>query len=314
MYENSFNKLTERYFKNQPWPAVELISPFVNNDTTFQLLYKELFFRHIYAKCRPTASDRVNSWINYCDLFDLFLDRESPVPLDLPEQWLWDMIDEFIYQFQSFCQYRAKLKAKSDGEIEVLKQRPNVWSIHTVLQYLRRFVDVSAIQARLLAEQSGVRYVNAGAEKDFGDHALYRTFGHFALIGLLRLNCMLGDYSLGLSWVELLDFSSRQTAFPKVLACHVTLFYYTAFAHMMGRRYALAGRTFAVILQTIKRSEYGQAGQVRSYQYDQIAKKQEQMYGLLAICQALCPQRLEDNINQTLREKYGEKLQRMKNG
>jgi hypothetical protein len=24
----------------------------------------------------------------------------------LPNVWLWDMVDEFVYQFQSFCQYR----------------------------------------------------------------------------------------------------------------------------------------------------------------------------------------------------------------
>ena len=25
-------------------------------------------------------------------------DAEKPVPLELPNQWLWDIIDEFIYQ------------------------------------------------------------------------------------------------------------------------------------------------------------------------------------------------------------------------
>jgi hypothetical protein len=30
----------------------------------------------------------------YC----LFLDAEGPVHLELPNQWLWDIIDEFIYQ------------------------------------------------------------------------------------------------------------------------------------------------------------------------------------------------------------------------
>ena len=27
-----------------------------------------------------------------------------PVPLELPNQWLWDIVDEFVYQFQSYCQ------------------------------------------------------------------------------------------------------------------------------------------------------------------------------------------------------------------
>lgn len=28
----------------------------------------------------------------------------------LPNLWLWDMVDEFVYQFQSFCQYRQEAR------------------------------------------------------------------------------------------------------------------------------------------------------------------------------------------------------------
>jgi hypothetical protein len=42
--------------------------------------------------------------------------------MQLPNQWLWDMVDEFVYQFQSFCQYRAKLKTKTEDELNQLKQ------------------------------------------------------------------------------------------------------------------------------------------------------------------------------------------------
>ena len=30
------------------------------------------------------------------------VDTDEPVPLSLPDQWLWDIIDEFIYQVRSF--------------------------------------------------------------------------------------------------------------------------------------------------------------------------------------------------------------------
>jgi translation initiation factor 3 subunit L len=48
--------------------------------------------------------------------------------MQLPNQWLWDMVDEFIYQFQSFCQYRAKLKQRTDHELALLKQVDEVSS------------------------------------------------------------------------------------------------------------------------------------------------------------------------------------------
>ena len=47
-------------------------------------------------------------------------DSDGPVPLELPEQWLWDIIDEFIYQFQSFCVWRSKVKSKTEEELALL--------------------------------------------------------------------------------------------------------------------------------------------------------------------------------------------------
>jgi hypothetical protein len=58
---------------------------------------------------------RFQSYNNYVDLFNSILSAEVPLALDLPIQWLWDIIDEFIYQFQSFCQYRAKLVKKGQN-------------------------------------------------------------------------------------------------------------------------------------------------------------------------------------------------------
>uniref|UniRef100_A0A4W4GPA3 Eukaryotic translation initiation factor 3 subunit L n=1 Tax=Electrophorus electricus TaxID=8005 RepID=A0A4W4GPA3_ELEEL len=50
VYENSWNKLTDRFFKTSPWPEAEAIATLVGNDAVFLILYKELYYRHIYAK------------------------------------------------------------------------------------------------------------------------------------------------------------------------------------------------------------------------------------------------------------------------
>ena len=117
-------------------------------DAVFLILYKELYYRHVYAKLSPTIDDRINSYINYCDLFNYILSKckpfapassswanpagtsidlsEGPSDLELPNQWLWDIIDEFIYQFQSFCAYRSKVRSKNEAEIDLLRDRPDV--------------------------------------------------------------------------------------------------------------------------------------------------------------------------------------------
>ena len=48
----------------------------------------------------PTVEQRMNSYYNYCQIFNYILSAETPVNLELPNQWLWEIIDEFIYQFQ----------------------------------------------------------------------------------------------------------------------------------------------------------------------------------------------------------------------
>jgi len=53
--------------------------------------------------------------------------------MQLPNQWLWDMVDEFVYQFQSFCQYRAKMKNKTEQEIDLLSQFDQVKHLFLVI-------------------------------------------------------------------------------------------------------------------------------------------------------------------------------------
>ena len=56
------------------------------------------------------------------------LDSDGPVGLELPEQWLWDILDEFIYQFQSFSVWRSKVKNKTEEEIILLAEGSQVSS------------------------------------------------------------------------------------------------------------------------------------------------------------------------------------------
>jgi hypothetical protein len=82
-------------------------------------------------------------------------DSEEPVPLDLPIQWLWDMLDEFVYQFQSFAQWRANASNKTEEELDMLTEAQQVWSCYSVLNVLYSLVQKSEINAQLKAEKEG---------------------------------------------------------------------------------------------------------------------------------------------------------------
>ena len=65
---------------------------------------------------------------------------------------LWDMVDEFIYQFQSFAQYRGKLAQKSPHELELLKKCDGVWDLQGVLHYLQGLIDKSGVVRELASD------------------------------------------------------------------------------------------------------------------------------------------------------------------
>ncbi|RUP50142.1 RNA polymerase I-associated factor PAF67-domain-containing protein [Jimgerdemannia flammicorona] len=321
VYENSFNKLTEKYFPKSTWPEPEYIAPLVSDGgclsspsfpclfyQVFLTLYRELYYRHIYSRLTPTIEHRFHSYENYCDLFNYILNSEGPVTLELPNQWLWDIIDEFIYQFQSFCNYRNRLKNKSDEEIALLRDNPQIWSCYSVLNVLYSLIQKSRITEQLLVSKHGGDMQEAAGE--YGSRPLYKMLGYFSIVGLLRVHCLLGDYTLALKMMDNIELN-KKALFARVTACHVTTFYYVGFAYMMMRRYADAIKAFSHILVFIQRTKQYHT---RSYQYDQIAKKGDQMYALLAVCIALCPTRLDETIHTHLREKYGEQLSKMQKG
>lgn len=80
---------------------------------------------------------------------------------------------------------------------------------------------------------------------------------------------------------------------------------------MMLRRYPDAIRTIVTILNFIMRMRQYHT---RSYQYDQINKTGDRMYAMFAMCNALSPSRLDDNIANIAKERYADAYTKMARG
>ncbi|CAN8030569.1 unnamed protein product [Ixodes persulcatus] len=308
IYENNLAKLMEKYFQTLPPPNSKEMAHILD-DHIFMILYKELYYRQIYARGVPKIDERFESYYNYCALFNYILSTDGPVALELPNQWLWELIDEFIYQFQSFSQFRSNVNKKTAEEIEVLNQNPKIWNVHSVLNVLHSLVDKSNINLQLEVYTKGGDPDNVAGE--FGRHPLYKMLGYFSLIGLLRLHSLLGDYYQAIKVLENLELN-KKSLYSRVPACQITTYYYVGFAYLMMRRYADAIRTFSNILVYIQRTKH--MFQQRSYQVDQINKQTEKMYALLAICLTLHPQRIDESILSQLKDKYGDRMNKMQKG
>ncbi|TKA67322.1 Eukaryotic translation initiation factor 3 subunit L [Cryomyces minteri] len=259
---------------------------------------------------QATLETKMISYDNYCSVFHYILNSEGPVDLEAPSvYWAWDVIDEFIYQFNSFCSYRQRvaLKAENSEEISILRENSNIWGCYSVLNVLYSLIQRSQISEQLAAMKRGDDPAQFAGE--YGNRSLYKSLGYFSIIGLLRVHCLLGDFSLALKTLDDIELS-KKSMFARVMAAHFTTYYYVGFSYMMMHRYADAIRMFSHILVYASRTKNIQ----KNSQYDSITKQNDQMYALIAICVAFHPTRLDDTIHTALREKYGEQFNRMQRG
>lgn len=310
MYETMWPQLTDKYYSKDPWPAPDDIKALIGEpDDLFMVLYKELYYRHIHTRLAPTLAQRVYAWENYSDLFYSLLGAQSP-SLELPVQWLWDVIDEFIYQYESWCQYSSQLSDKTDEEIRYLKENGTIWNVTSVIGYLEYLKAKSNIISWL--ERGGERGrvpeedQVEGEPPDFSKSESYRMLGYFCIIGQLRLHALFRDYHLALKVLAPIELSD-QGLYARVSECHVNLYYFMGFSYFMMRRYSDAIHSWVSILTMMEKQSSGR-------QDKQIARKTERMFGLLAIAISLCPIRIDETVDQKLREKYGEQIVRMSQG
>jgi translation initiation factor 3 subunit L len=202
----------------------------------------------------------MEGWDVYREFFDeLLLDAETdsvnasggqPKLFLLPE-WAFDILHEFVYQFQGFCQFRTTLYASANkhnllpgsvGEasskaphhvvenVALLQDARDVWSVETVLQYLHRLVAI-------------------GTSPNCTVPA-YQYFGIFASVALSRLECLVTDYTgclqvlapvLENSTTMVTKHDQEPKSFTEVVhgvfAARISLTYHAGISFFMLRRY-----------------------------------------------------------------------------
>jgi translation initiation factor 3 subunit L len=310
LYDREFHTLTNNYFKQSSWPEPAAIAPLVDDDATFLVLYKQLYFRHMFSKLSPTFDFKIASWDNYCEIFDGVLDGSLEVDA-LPSQWTFDLVNEFVYQYQSFAQYRAKVAAssKNDQETAQLEAHSGIWDTTKVLNYLHAIVHKSNIRAVLKKEDA--------APSEF-----LQELGYYALICLSRAHVLYGDYYTSLQLLAPIDFYNKGGAVDgkkatdqiheKAPLCHVSVFYHRGVAQLMLEDFAGAIRSFSTIILQVHRSRNYYA---RFADYDQLNKHTEKALALLAIALFLCPsQRVNEQLHAMIRDKYSDKQSKLQKG
>jgi len=252
-------------YKASFWPAPEVISPLVHDDQTFLIIYRDLYYRHIFQNIpEVTIEHRLDAFRNYIDFFDLLLSLSTERPeVDLPTVWLWDLVNDFVSQYASFHSYRCTGNHLDKYESKIMRNAPHAWSTTTILRYLQAIVDKSA-----------------------GSQAvLYVALSQFAIIGQMRVNCLLADYLAVLSLMDGIDITGA-TIVQEVIGAHCSLYYILGLSYFMLRRYTDASKTLNYFLMYAERNpEIVPQGTSAV----DVPKLSVQMGGLLGMCARLCP-------------------------
>ena len=252
----------------------------------------------------------LESWENYSTIFGIVM--LQGVNMRLPVPWLRDMVDEFINQYQYFCQYRSKLAGRTPQEIETLRANSNVWSTAEVLKTLNKLAEKSGIGEKLEAEFAGKTDAISNSETSADEESNVLTMlGYFGLLGLGRMHCLIGDYEAALRATDPARLAQKGalTALPSV---HVDVYYHMGFAYMMCHRYCDAIRSLNALCAYVSRVQSAMA-QKAGNSWEALAKTTEQAYAMLAMCLSLSPmlQYVEEGVMAQLREKQGEKMIKM---
>jgi translation initiation factor 3 subunit L len=321
----------KQYFEKSAWPSPEAVSGECGGDELFLSLYKELTLRHLHSIARPSPKDRVEGWHVYCALFDSILKNASEAESSpekiiylLPE-WIFDVLHEFVYQFQGFCQFRTSTftnaakygpNGANEGKatpnhivdaIDVLSNNRDAWAVQKVISYLHQFQTIR-VKAPL-----------------FGYLSL------FSSVGKSRLECLLGDYTASLNALGNINSNSiidpprcgdddvrPMTAVEvvdSVFAAKLSVAYHQGVCYLMLRRYRDACRVLGDICTTMLRGF--KSGEYKNTPgSDQFNKLYDRMIALLAIITHVCPENglVDASLARGIRDKHGKQLSKIESG
>lgn len=249
--------------------------------------------RHLFSKQKPTLSDHFESWTIFISLSNFLINSKSPEMMITP-QWAHEIMQEFVYHFQDFCQYRAQVAHRSEEDKVKLKENKSAWSLSEV--------------KRILSDLSNLTTIGS-------EEPIHNLMGYFSVVESARLDCLLGDYSASLGTIgpkKLLDRSELMTSVP---TCHANAFYHAGICLLMSRKYSTVIEVLSEIILQITRQLKPGAAVLRQNVQQALQKSLDKISGLAAIAVVLNPgHRVDDQVLEIIDGKWSEKVRKMHSG
>eukprot|EP01083_Nonionella_stella_P032865 89955_1 len=263
----SFKSITEKTYQVSTWPSDRDVVTDLKLDSTqestkiFLYLYRELFYRHAFNRCDITCENMHDSFTNYMRLFNALLNHydKNKKFCEIPNVWLWDMIDSFVSQFQYYHHWRADPKDQHKNMQTLIATFANTsqqksfkqkWNVQIVLRYLHYFVHAARIP---------IRYNEPNQQPQQGvpvktPSIMMQMLGFFSLIGLSRIHTLLGDYRTAIDVMDPVDLKTK-SAITKFASCCISAHYYLSFSYCMVRRFPDAHAMLCTLLRNPRYAE-----------------------------------------------------------
>lgn len=221
-------------------------------------------------------------------------------------QWAYDIVQEFVYQFQSFSQYRSQHHDSSGEDGRLLEANQTAWSLPAVTFLLSRAVGLTET------------YAPSGS--------IHYLIGYFSIIELSRVECLVCDFSSSYKTASALTVPATSSGQPPALystvfQSHLNLFYHTGISLLMLRRYSEAINLYSSMTLHMARLQKPGAGGSNnsnaksSSPYNQFQKVGDKIMSLIALAAALSPDSiLDDHVADLIASKLGDKFRRLKGG
>ena len=299
---NDFNKISDEFFKKSSWPPAAIVAreiPSIAQDKVFFALYKELYFRHFHWRNPQdvTIYTRFDSWLAYSQVFQALLDSNDGVVL--PVEWLYDIIDEFIFQFQAFSNYKTESEKLTDQEKQLLMDNSKTWNPAETTKILYHV----ALKGGVVVETDVMSKVIK----------IQKILGYFALVGLTRLQILIGDHDSAIKILNHLKMPSLRKI-VRLNVCHVSVEYFRGFCQVVTGDFGSALQTLAKLVMYIRRTNVHKAERQYSHHTRSILKRSDKVIGLLSIVHCMCPNiRMGNDVRETMHQKMESKLDKMRN-
>lgn len=257
--------------------------------------------RHVTTKLKPQLADHIASWSNYVKLFDFIL-KSRPGDLCITTQWIYDITQEFVYQFQGFCQFRCQVGHHSAEVLKTLEANRDIWNLGRVNGILRGLMAAG-------------RALSGGASASNSSPFLVQ-FGYFASIECARLECLLGDFNASLAAIADISLTDRNELFMSIPVCHFNVCYHAGVCYMMLRKFTEAIHIFGEVVVFVARIlKPGSATTVRAGSQGQMQRMLDRVLALAGIVMTLFPScRVDDQVKELVDAKWADKLRRLANG